>query len=269
MLRAGLCSTGERNQMKRVVFNRKGGVGKSTITCNLAAIAASRGKNTLVIDLDSQCNSSQYLLHDLFDDGIPTIADFFERSLSFKLMPDEAESYVITTPHKKLSVIAASSELSDLQVRLEAKYKIFKLRDLLRKFESDYDEIWIDTPPALNFYTMSALVAADSCIIPFDCDDFSRRALYSLMENVSETQADHNDDLYVEGIAINQFQSRARLPTELVDQLKAEDLPVLEPYISSSVKIKESHEKALPMVYYMPKHKITQEFQGLYDSLDN
>jgi cellulose biosynthesis protein BcsQ len=76
----------------------------------------------------------------------------------------------------------------------------------------DYDRIYIDTPPALNFYTRSALIAAQGCLIPFDCDDFSRRALYTLLENVQEIQSDHNADLKVEGIVVNQFQPRANLP---------------------------------------------------------
>ena len=77
--------------------------------------------------------------------------------------------------------------------------------------------MYIDTPPALNFYTRSALIAVERCLIPFDCDDFSRRALYTLLENVKEIQQDHNAALEVEGIVINQFQPRASLPQRLVE----------------------------------------------------
>ena len=114
---------------------------------------------------------------------------------------------------------------------------------------SSYDDIYIDTPPALNFYTRSALIAAQRCLIPFDCDDFSRRALYTLLENVQEIQADHNGDLEVGGIVVNQFQPRANLPQRLVQELIDEGLPVLQPYLSASVKIKESHELARPMIH--------------------
>ncbi|MEY2686528.1 MAG: hypothetical protein RL375_726, partial [Pseudomonadota bacterium] len=130
-----------------------------------------------------------------------------------------------------------------------------------------YDRIYIDTPPALNFYTRSALIAAQGCLIPFDCDDFSRRALYTLLANVAEIQSDHNRDLQVEGIVVNQFQPRANLPAKLVGELIAEGLPVLQPYLSSSVKIKESHERALPMIHLDPRHKLTQELVALHDAL--
>ena len=76
----------------------------------------------------------------------------------------------------------------------------------------------------------------------FDCDDFSRRALYTLLDNVQEIQNDHNKNLAVSGIVVNQFQPRANLPQQLVQELIDEGLPVLQPYLSSSVKIRESHQ---------------------------
>ena len=96
--------------------------------------------------------------------------------------------------------------------------KVLSAREALEDVEG-YDSVFFDTPPAFNFYTLSALIAADRCVIPFDCDDFSRRALYSLLENVEETRGDHNPDLEVEGIVINQFMSRANLPQRLVGEL--------------------------------------------------
>jgi len=104
-------------------------------------------------------------------------------------------------------------------------------------------------------------------LIPFDCDDFSRRALYELIENVNEIQADHNKDLVVGGIVVNQFQARAALPQRTVQALIDEGLPVLAPYLSASVKVKESHELARPMIHLDPKHKLSQEFVALYQAL--
>ena len=252
--------------MKHVVFNQKGGVGKSTITCNLAAISAARGVRTLVIDLDPQANSTRYLLGDGADGLELTATGFFDQMLNFKLRPRATEEFITETPFPNLFVLPADGALEELQAKLESRYKIYKLKEALDAL--DFDEIWIDTPPALHFYTRSALIAADACLIPFDCDDFSRRALYTLMDNVAEIRADHNATLEVEGIIVNQFQARATLPQQVVQELRDEGLPVLNTMLSSSVKIKESHQQAKPMIYLDPKHKLSVEFLALHDELD-
>ena len=167
--------------MRRVVYNWKGGVGKSTIVCNLAAIATQEGKRVLLEDLDPQGNSTHYLLG----------------------------------------------------------------------------------------YTRSALIASERCLIPFDCDAFSRRALYTLLQQVREIISDHNPQLEVDGIVANQFQPRARLPRQLLEEMLAEELPVLETKLSSSIKIRESHQHCKPLVFMDPQHKMTLEFRNLYHELQS
>lgn len=258
----------EQNKpMVRVVFNQKGGVGKSTITCNLAAISAAKGLKTLVIDLDSQANTTRYLLGAEAGNQMSGAAEFFEQSLLFTFNEDGVEKYAVESKFDNLDVVPASMRLDEIHGKLESRYKIYKLRKSLEALGNRYDRVWIDTPPALNFYTRSALMAATGCLIPFDCDDFSRQALYGLLREVEDIRADHNEDLEIHGIVVNQFQPRAKLPTELVEQLKAEGLPVLEPYLSSSVKIRESHQTGLPMIYLDAKHKLTTEYNGLFESL--
>jgi len=257
--------------MKRVVFNQKGGVGKSTITCNLAAIAAvkggpkGRGARTLVVDLDPQANSTRYLLGPAADGLENTVTGFFDQALNFKLRPEPTEAFIHPTPFPNLWLMPADAALEELQAKLESRYKIYKLKEALAAL--DFDEIWIDTPPALHFYTRSALIAADRCLIPFDCDDFARRALYQLLDNVAEIRADHNAELEIEGIVVNQFQARASLPQQVIDELRAEGLPLLEPFLSASVKIKESHQATKPMIHFDPRHKVTGEFERLYAAL--
>lgn len=253
--------------MRRVVFNQKGGVGKSSIASNLAAISAARGLKTLLVDLDPQCNSTQYLLGRDFQTGERDIGIFFAQSLTFKHRNNRnLDDFITPSRYDNLHVIAANPELGEIMSQLEAKHKIFKLRDALAPI-TQYDAVYIDTPPAFNFYTLSALIAADACLIPFDCDEFSRQALYNLIENVEETRQDHNENLEVEGIIVNQFQPRASLPTRMVDELKEEGLPILDTFISSSVKMRESHDVGVPLIYMAPKHKLTQEFVNLFELL--
>jgi len=253
--------------MRHVVFNQKGGVGKSTITCNLAAISAAQGLRTLVVDLDPQGNASRYLLGAAVEQVETGAAPFFEQQLKFSMRSPATSEFIVQTPFENLDLMASDPSLEDMHAKLESRYKIFKLRDALAELDGEYDQIWIDTPPALNFYTRSALIAATGCLIPFDCDEFSRRALYALMESVEEIRADHNAELRIEGIVVNQFQPRANLPQRTVQELIDEGLPVLQPYLGASVKIRESHEKALPMVHMEPKHKLTLEFIDLHEQL--
>ncbi|TAL51992.1 MAG: ParA family protein [Methylovulum sp.] len=259
--------------MRRVIFNQKGGVGKSTITCNLAAISAIEGKRTLVIDLDIQGNSTQYLLGSKIGESDKTIAHFFKDCLSLSLFGGNnaasgLENLIHETPFPNLFVLPSHPELEPLQGRLESRFKIFKLKEALEKLQG-FDNIYIDTPPILNFYSQSALIAAEKCLIPFDCDTFAREALYTLMQAVTEVKADHNQALEIEGIIVNQYQKQANLPRQLVEELIAEGLPVLAAMISPSVKVRESHSVSQPLVHYLPSHKLSDEFRALYAEIHN
>jgi chromosome partitioning protein len=254
--------------MIRVVFNQKGGVGKSSITTNLAAVSAAHGYRTLLLDLDSQCNTTQYVLGTGAEDPETSICQFFQQTLGFKSQRRKPADYVQQTAFENLFIVPGHPELADIQAKLESRHKIYKLRDLLQDLSEEFDRIYVDTPPAFNFYSLSALIAADKVLIPFDCDDFSRKALYTLIENLKETQSDHNEDLTLEGIVVNQYQHRASQPRRIVDELIAEGHPIFKSFLGSSVKMRESHETAEPLIYGSIAHKLTQQFIALFEEME-
>jgi chromosome partitioning protein len=236
-------------------------------------MSAQRGLKTLLLDLDVQGNSSFYMGFDFPVGDDPrqvdnTVADMLKQTSGFFSSTKKPTEFVRETPFENLYLLPASPELSDIERELENRFIIFKLKENLVELEKVYERIYIDTPPNFNFYSKSALIAANKVLIPFDCDSFSRQALANLMTNISQLKIDHNRDLEIEGIVVNQFNPRARLPREVIEELIEEDYPILETYLSSSVKMKESHRKQKPLPFFAPRHKLTIEFADLYDLLE-
>ena len=250
---------------KRIVFNQKGGVGKTTIACNLASAMAKQGKKTLVIDLDSQANASHYLLGPTYKNKPKSIVEFFESTLSFKLFKNSLKDCLYPTPFRNLWVIPADRALSELQPKLEGRYKVFKLREAVDELiaSEKFDQVFFDTPPALNFYTMSALMAADTVLIPFDCDAFSSEALDQVREVVDDVKQDHQPNLAIEGVIINHFQPQAKLPLLAISEVASRGFNILKPYLSTSIVVRESHAEHCPVVFFKPGHKLCGEYESL------
>ena len=254
--------------MIRVLFNKKGGVGKSSLSSNLAAISAAQGLKTLLIDLDTQCNASTYLTQNDQPQPSLTMADFFEQTITFHIRKRPTQEFCHQTSWQNLYIIPSSPNLDQLEVKLESRHKIYKLKEGLQQLEGQFDRIYIDTAPALNFFSLSALIAATRCLIPIDCDEFSRQALYSMMAHLEEIKEDHNPALSVEGIIANQFLPRAKVPQQILTELRAEGHKVLNATISSSVKMRESHQAHQPLIHLAPSHKLSQDLFDLWQEIE-
>lgn len=254
--------------MIRVLFNKKGGVGKSSLTVNLAAIAASKGLKTLVLDLDTQCNASRYLKK---ENAVKeeSIFELFSQTITFHLRKKPAMEYCQATEFENLYIIPGSPNLADIESELDSRHKIYKLREAVHKLDKEFDRIFIDTPPALNFYSLSALIGAHSVLIPIDCDDFAIQGLMSVQHQIAEIIEDHNDELSIEGIIANQYMANAKLPGKIIEDLLEEGHPVIPEYIAQSVKMRESHQVQTPLIHMAPKHKLTQSIVSVFEAIES
>ena len=251
--------------MKFAVFNQKGGVGKTSVACNIAACFAQQGKRTLVVDLDAQGNASHYLGFDADQPEGKTISDFFQSTIGINLFGSSLSEFVQSTPISDLFVLPADGRLFEMQPKLEARYKIFKLRDALNELmeSGKFSHVILDCPPAMNFYSMSALMAADRVLIPFDCDAFAVSGLSEVIRVVDDVREDHNPNLQIAGVIVNQWIANAKQSKSVLEKVRALGIKVYEPFLQTSVAMRESHDDRLPLVKSKPKHKLTASFMTL------
>ncbi|WP_397602110.1 ParA family protein [Silvanigrella sp.] len=254
------------SQKIRVIYNQKGGVGKTTIAVNLAACSAIRGKRTLLIDSDPQGNASCYILGSNKQPE-KSLTHYYESCLHLNIFRQSIFEYITSqTRIPNLHLVACNRELEELRTKLENKHKIMKLKDGLKN--NTYDHVYLDPPPANDFFSLACLIAATEIIIPIDCDAFSIRAAQEIKQTIDEVKQDHNPNLIVKGIVVNQYQKGTKHSLGIIQELKKIGYQVLEPYIPTSIKVRESHSEVKPIVIGYPDHPVSQALFGLFDELD-
>jgi chromosome partitioning protein len=249
----------------RVVFNQKGGVGKTTISVNLATCAALVGQRTLLVDSDPSGNSTTHLV-DPAHGPTRALADFYEGCVGLGLFRQSLGDFVTAkTRVPGLHLVAGDRRLEDLRSKLESRHKINRLRDGMS--ELDYDQVFFDTPPALDFFSLSCLIAAHELIIPVDCDAFSVEAARQVRKAVEEVRQDHNPRLAIAGVVVNQYQRSTRHAARVVAELRRLGFNVLEPFIPTSVKVRESHSEGTPISLGQANHPVAVAVRGVYEAI--
>ena len=251
--------------MGRVIalVNQKGGVGKTTTSINLSASLGVLGKKVLLVDLDSQGNSTT---------GVGISKSSHEKTI-YDLIIDNAtlEEVIIKTKFKNLHIIPASINLAGADIELMERSRLdssFNKSSQLKKYldvvKEKYDYIIIDCPPSLGILTTNALAAANSVIIPVQCEFFALEGITQLLHSILLIQKDLNPNLDIEGVLLTMLDSRTILGLEVVEEIKAYfKEKVYDTIIPRLIKISEAPSHGKPILAYDPKNRGTMAYLNL------
>ena len=226
------------------VSNQKGGVGKTTTTINIASFLAEKGKRVLIVDIDPQANSG-YGLGVNVEETEATLYEVLIGSIDLK----EA---LYKTGIENLSIVPSNIHLSGAQVdMLYVENKEFILKNALKKIKSDYDYIFIDCPPSLGILTLNSLVAADSVLIPLQCEYYALEGLSQLLKIIAMVQEKLNPNLVIEGVVLTMYDSRTNLSQQVVSDIREFfKEKVFRTIIPRNVKLSEAPSFGKPINQY-------------------
>lgn len=243
------------------VTNQKGGVGKTTTAINLSACLAAKGKRVLAVDADQQGNTTSGL--GLDKNGVPrTIYDVF-------LGEATAAEVQLPTCVEGLRLIPANINLTGAEIELIGRERReFILREELEALKSEYDFIIIDCPPSLNLITINALTAADTVLVPIQCEYFALEGLEQLLHTVNLVKKRLNPALEIEGIVFTMFDARTNLSLQVVEEVKRSlGQNVYRSIIPRNVRLGESPSHGLPIHLYDPKSKGAEAYALLAEEV--
>lgn len=245
------------------IANQKGGVGKTTTAVNLTASLGVLEKNILLIDIDPQANATSGLGIDV-DELSTSSYQLLEHTIS-------AEELIIPTDSPNLDLIPAHIDLVAIEIELvDQEKREYMLKEALKGLTDKYDYIILDCAPSLGLLTLNALTAANSVIIPIQCEYFALEGLGKLLNTIKSVQKIHNPELDIEGLLLTMYDSRLRLSNQVIDEVKKHFAEmVFETIIQRNVRLSEAPSFGESIIKYDATSKGASNYLSLAEELIN
>ena len=243
------------------VANQKGGVGKTTSTINLSAALAQKGMKVLVVDCDPQGNATS---------GIGIEKKQIEKSV-YELIIGECEinECICQSQIENLRVIPSTVNLAGAEIELIGmNEKEYIMKETLKEIKDDYDYIMIDCPPSLNILTVNALTAADSVLVPIQCEFYALEGLSQLIHTIDLVKARLNTQLTIDGIVFTMYDGRTNLSIQVVDNVKNNlQHHIYRTVIPRNVRLAEAPSYGMPICLYDPRSSGAEAYNKLAEEI--